>query len=280
MMNKVAVGILGATGIVGQQYVQLLADHPLFEIAFLTASSRNSGKTYREAVAGRWRGLGPTPEKVFNLPVYGVDDIKRASSLCRFVFSALDTDTAKVYEQLYASKGLPVISNTSAHRLDPDVPLLIPEINPHHLAMIPLQKKRRGWENGFIVAKPNCSLQSYLMPLAPLHETFKIRKIIVTTMQSVSGGGYPGVASLDIHDNIIPYIPNEEEKSEKEVLKILGRVAEDRFAQEEDLIISAHCNRVPVLDGHLACVSVGFEKKPTLEQILSVWEEFRGLPQQ
>lgn len=260
-MQKLRVGVLGATGIVGQHYIQLLQDHPFFELSFLAASKDSAGKRFSEA-----------------LTVHAVDEIDLAKKSADFVFSALGNDAAKTFETLYAQAGLPVVSNASAHRLDPDVPLLIPEINPEHLKIIPEQQKRRGWEKGFIVAKPNCSLQSYLFPLFPLHKAFGIKTIILTTLQAVSGAGYPGVSSLDMIDNLIPYIGGEEEKSETEPLKILGALEKGAF-HPASIAISAHCNRVPVLDGHTACVSVEFVDKPTKEEILRLWKEFKGLPQ-
>lgn len=231
-MRRIGVGILGATGHVGQQYLRLLQNHPWFEVRFL-ASSKNA------------------------------DDIESAKKSCSFVFSAMSNEGAKLYEERYAAAGLPVVSNASYHRMSPDVPIIIPEVNASHLSMIPLQRSR-----GFIVTKPNCSLQSYMIPLAPLHERFEVEKIIVTTLQAISGAGYPGVASLDIVDNVIPYISGEEEKCEREPLKIWGNAG---------IEISAHCNRVPVLDGHLACVSVKFRKKPSEQEILALWQNFPGL---
>jgi aspartate-semialdehyde dehydrogenase len=271
MREKLRVGILGATGMVGQHYVRLLQNHPWFEVSYLAAS--REWKSYREA-------LGEKECCSAAMPVHSIDEIEATSAACDFVFSALGTDAALEYERQYAAAGLPVVSNASAHRLDPDVPVLIGEVNPEHLAMIPKQQKNRGWEKGFIVVKPNCSLQSYLFPLFPLHRAFEIKRLIVTTMQAVSGAGYPGVASLDILDNIIPYIGGEEEKSETEPLKILGRMEQGRFVHAAGIEISAHCNRVPVADGHTACVSVEFVQKPSREEILRLWREFRGAPQE
>ena len=245
-MRRIGVGILGATGHVGQQYQRLLKDHPWFEVTFL-ASSKNA------------------------------EDVATAKKSCSFVFSAMSNEGAKLYEELYASQGLPVVSNASCHRMSSDVPMLIAEVNPSHMALIPFQQKNRNWERGFIVTKPNCSLQSYMIPLAPLHERFGVEKIMVTTLQAVSGAGYPGVSSLDIVDNIIPYIGGEEEKSENEPRKIWGKVTNGAIVINETISISAHCNRVPVLDGHMACVSVKFREKPTREEILELWNHFPGL---
>ncbi len=192
-----------------------------------------------------------------------------------------EKDLIRKHEEDYAAAGIPVFSNASAHRSDSDVPMLIAEINPHHLEIIPVQQKKRGWEKGFIAVKPNCSLQSYLTPIyALIAAGYKIEKLIITTMQAVSGAGYPGVASWDVIDNVVPFISGEEEKTEQEPLKILGGIEKGGFAPYKDLAISAHCNRVPLSDGHLACVNVLFgKKKPTREEVLNIWERFRGEPQ-
>ena len=279
-MKKSRVGILGATGLVGQQYVQQLKNHPFFEISFLAASKDSAGKKYGAALTEKGRPLDGIPPHILDLPIHAIDEISQAKDQCDLVFSAVSTEAARTYETLYASAGLPVVSNTSCHRLDPDVPLLIPEINHEHLNVIPHQQKKRGWDKGFIIAKPNCSLQGFLIPLYPLHRVFGIKKLIVVTMQAVSGAGYPGIASLDIIDNIIPYIAGEEEKSEVEPLKILGTIQNEEIVSATAPSISMHCNRVPVLDGHTACVSVEFEKKPSREEILTLWREFRSVPQE
>ncbi len=279
-MKKIPVGILGATGIVGQQYLQLLAEHPWFEITFLASSEQSAGKTYAEAVKGRWHQNSPLKYALGQLYVHSIDDIGSCAKSCSLVFSALTTSAAKTYEEKYASAGLPVVSNASHHRTTPDVPLLIPEINADHLSIIPMQKKNRNWDKGFIVVKPNCSIQSYMIPLDILHKTFQVKKILATTMQAVSGAGYPGVASLDIHDNVIPYIQNEEEKSENEPRKIWGTIRKNQFQENHEIALSIHCNRVSVLDGHMACVSVEFAKKPTIEEILNAWESYESIPQQ
>ena len=278
-MKKIPVGILGATGMVGQQYVQLLANHPWFDLCFLASSELSAGKTYAEAVSGRWHMDAPIAEHFLSLPVHCIDEIASAKKSCRFVFSAITNDAAKIYEEKYAENGIPVISNAAYHRRSADVPVLIPEVNPDHAKMIPIQQKNRNWTKGFIVAKPNCSLQSYMIPLSPLHREFKVARLVVTTLQAVSGAGYPGVSSLDILDNVIPYIANEEEKSEQEPLKMWGHIQDHGICSASNIVISAHCNRVPVLDGHLACVSVQFEKKPNREEILHLWQSFQTLPQ-
>ena len=289
-MAKIPVGILGATGMVGQQYITLLNDHPWFEVRYAAASPRSAGKKYSEAVAGRWHHTcGYTPQ-VGSLTVEDANDVSRAAAAfkrgeCSFVFSALEMgkDETRALEEAYASAGIPVISNASAHRWTPDVPVLIAEINPHHADVIPAQRKAHGWDRGFIAVKPNCSIQSYMKPLHALAAAgFPARRIIVTTLQAVSGAGYPGVPSLDMIDNIVPYIGGEEEKSEKEPLKIFGTIENGLIKNADGLKISAHCNRVPVTDGHTACVSLEFDaKKPTsLEEIKRIWADYRGLPQE
>ena len=279
-MNKLRIGVLGATGMVGQNYISLLENHPWFTVNYLAASERSAGKNYREAVAGRWYMLKDIPKEVESLMVYSIDQLDKAAKNCDFVFSALDTGVAKEYEEKYAEADIPVVSNASSHRHTSDVPMLIAEINPHHTDIIPVQQKNRGWKKGFIVVKPNCSLQSYMTPLFALHREFTVLRAIITTMQAVSGAGHPGVSSYDIIDNIIPYIKGEEEKSEREPNKILGTIEGNRFKYYEGLKISTHCNRVPVIDGHMACVSLEFKKKPSDSQIREIWNTFRALPQE
>lgn len=295
-MQKIRVGILGATGMVGRTYISLLQNHPWFEVGFVAASPNSAGKKYSAAVEGRWHnsaasGMGnrtssdlhlkhPIPASVRNLVVHNVADVGEAKEQCSFVFSALDSDTARQYEEQYAAAGLPVVSNASAHRHAKDVPMIIPEINPEHADIIPVQQKSRKWKHGFIAVKPNCSLQCYMAPLFALHAKFGVKQAIVTTMQAISGGGHSSFSTIDIEDNIIPFIGGEEEKSEREPLKILGRIKGKEIVYSSGPRISAHCNRVPVMDGHMACVSVKFEKKPTREQMLEAWRGFRGLPQE
>jgi aspartate-semialdehyde dehydrogenase len=289
-MAKIPVGILGATGMVGQQYLALLANHPWFEVRYAAASPRSAGKKYADAVAGRWNATAGTPAPhVWDLVVEDANDVARARAAAQrgelaFVFSALEMGKAEiqVLEEAYAGAGIPVVSNASAHRWTADVPMLIAEVNPHHTDIIASQQKARGWDRGFIVVKPNCSIQSYMTPLwALLQAGYEIKRLIVSTLQAVSGAGYPGVASLDIIDNVVPYIGGEEEKSEDEPLKILGRVAEGRIENFPGLKISAHCNRVPVIDGHIACVSLEFGgRKPSIDEVKRVWHSFRGIPQE
>jgi aspartate-semialdehyde dehydrogenase len=297
-MAKIPVGILGATGMVGQQYLALLAHHPWFEVRYAAASPRSAGKKYADAVAGRWNATAGLPApQVWDLVVEDANDLSRAEAARKrgdlaFVFSALEMgkDEIRALEEAYAGAGIPVVSNASAHRWTRDVPMLIAEVNPDHTDIIPLQQKARGWDRGFIAVKPNCSIQSYMTPLwALIQAGYEIKRMIVSTLQAVSGAGYPGVASLDVVDNVVPYIGGEEEKSEDEPLKILGRVAANgeaegsggRIENFQGLKISAHCNRVPVVDGHIACVSLEFgAKKPDIDEVKRVWRSFRALPQE
>lgn len=278
-MDKLRVGILAATGMVGQKYVSLLKDHPWFEMSYFCASERSAGKTYEEAVSGRWHMNCDLPEEVREIAVENAADVSKAKD-CDFVFSALGSGPGKELEHKYAEAGIPVVSNASSHRHTEDVPMIIPEINPEHADIIPIQQKNRGWETGFIAVKPNCSLQSYMTPLFALHKEFGVSRVIITTLQAVSGAGYPGVASWDMLDNFVPLIKGEEEKSEREPLKILGKIAGNKIEYAKNPKISAHCNRVPVLDGHGACVSVEFEDVPGEEDILKAWEEFSAEPQE
>jgi len=288
-MAKIPVGILGATGMVGQQYISLLNDHPWFEVRFVSASPRSAGKKYKDAVAGRWQLAKTYAPHVGSITVEDANDVSRAveankKNKCSFVFSALEMgkDETRALEEEYAAAGIPVISNASAHRWTPDVPVLIAEINPHHADIIPFQQKARGWKKGFIAVKPNCSIQSYMLPLHALVQAgYLAKRIIVTTMQAVSGAGYPGVPSLDIIDNLVPYIGGEEEKSEKEPLKIFGTIINGKIKNAVMPKISACCNRVPVVDGHTACLSLDFGmKKPKLEEIKEIWSAYKGLPQE
>ncbi|AEE16090.1 aspartate-semialdehyde dehydrogenase [Treponema brennaborense] len=285
--HKIAVGVLGATGMVGQRYIYLLKDHPWFEVTYVAASPRSAGKKYREAVESRWLIGSDVPAGVADLVVQDANDAKLALGACKFVFSALemDKDAIKALEAAYAAEGIPVVSNASANRWTDDVPMLIPEINPHHLSVIAEQKKHRGWDKGFIAVKPNCSLQSYMMPIFALQQAgYPVKRMIVTTLQATSGAGYPGVPSFDMIDNIVPYIGGEEEKTEREVLKILGTVKDGKIENAAGPLVAAHCNRVPVIDGHTACVSLEFDlpenKKPSLEEIERVWTAFTALPQE
>ena len=283
-MTKYKVGVIGATGMVGQMYVSLLQNHPWFKVTFVAASSRSAGMSYVEATAGRWNMASPIPRDVKNLMVADAENVELALKNCDLVFSAVEMPEKQMVrdlEEKYAAAGLPVVSNASANRSVEDVPMLIPEINPHHTKIIPAQQKRHGWKRGFIVVKPNCSLQSYLTPIYALqHAGYPISQIFLTTLQAVSGAGYPGVASLDIVDNVVPFIRGEEEKTEIEPLKILGDIRSGKFVKVKGLSISAHCTRVPVTDGHLACVNIKFRGKvPSKEKIIKIWRQFSAPPQ-
>lgn len=284
-MKKFKVGILGATGMVGQNYIRLLENHPWFKVVYLAASANSAGLTYEEAIKNRWHMKTSIPEKVKNIIVEEVENVDKASPKCDFVFSAFeisDKNLVKEIEEKYAAAGIPVVSNASANRQTNDVPMLIPEINYEHLKMIKIQQKNHGWNKGFIVVKPNCSLQSYITPIYALIKAgYPVKKIIITTLQAVSGAGYPGVPSLDMIDNVIPFIDGEEEKTEEEPLKILSVIKNNKFEKNKEIKISATCTRVPVTDGHLASVNILFKnKKPTKEEIIKIWSNFKSLPQE
>jgi aspartate-semialdehyde dehydrogenase len=284
-MTKIKIGVLGATGIVGQNYIKLLQGHPWFQIVDVAASPRSAGKTYLEAVKKKWQMSIPIPEVLQSQIVRDVQDFDSIPSDLSFVFSAINMptkDQIKEVEFEYARRGIPVISNNSAHRWTPDVPMIIGEINHDHVNVIPIQQKNRGFTKGFVVVKPNCSLQSYITTIYALEKSgYKIDKLIITTLQAVSGAGYPGVPSLDIVDNIFPFIGGEEEKTEKEPLKILGKVGEKGIINDDSIQISSTCTRVSVTDGHTACVNVKFkENVPTKEEIIKIWSEFKSIPQE
>ena len=284
MDNKIKVGVIGATGMIGQIYLRLLSNHPWFEVTYLAASPNSAGKKYSDAVAGRWHMKTDIPDKYKDIVVEDASLVEKAVGKCSLIFSAVEMEKQAILavEAEYAKQGFAVVSNNSAHRSTEDVPVMIPEINPEHLDIIPLQQKKHGWTKGFLVVKPNCSIQSYMIPLYALMKAgYKIDKMIVTTLQAVSGAGYPGPASIDLIDNIIPYIGGEEEKSEVEPRKIFGRVQDGKIMPDESLTISAHCNRVPVTDGHTACCSIQFAgKKPEMPEIINIWRNFSALPQE
>ena len=287
MSDKIKVGVLGATGMVGQRYIKLLENHPWFEVTYVAASPRSAGKPYSEAVKNRWLIGAEIPAGVANLIVEDANDEKKALGKCQFVFSALEMgkDEIKALEAAYAAEGIPVVSNASANRWTEDVPMLVPEINYSHLDVIEAQKKHNGWDKGFIAVKPNCSLQTYMMPLHALIQAgYPVKRMIVTTLQATSGAGYPGVASFDMIDNIVPFIGGEEEKTEKECLKILGTVKDGKIENASYPIVSSTCTRGPVVDGHTACVSLEFDlpddQKPSLEEIERVWTSYTSLPQE
>lgn len=274
-MNKIPVAILGATGLVGQRLITLLMDHPYFEIVELAASDNSVGKRYGEAA--RWQLPVEVPDAVGRMPVLPADP---AAVQAPFVFSALPTDIAGDLEVAFARRGAIVSSNASPHRMDPDVPLVIPEVNADHLSLAAAQKRRLG-SDGFILCNGNCTTIHLALALAPLHRRFGLARVLVTSMQALSGAGYPGVSALDIIDNVVPYIGGEEDKVETEPLKFLGEARSDHV-QYADIRISAHCNRVATRDGHLETVSVEFAggAKPGADEIIAAFEEFRGLPQE
>jgi aspartate-semialdehyde dehydrogenase len=284
MSQKIQVGILGATGMVGQNFIRLLANHPWFEVTYLAASPKSAGQTYLEAVSGRWHMSTMIPESIGKIVVQDASNIAGAKGKCQLVFSAveMEKDAITALELAYAAEGFAVVSNNSPHRWTPDVPMVIPEINHGHLDIIPLQRKSRGWSKGLLAVKSNCSIQSYMTPIyAMIKAGYKIDKMFITTLQALSGAGYPGPSAYDIVDNIVPYIGGEEEKSEKEPLKVLGKIDGSQIVPESSIKITAHCNRVPVINGHTACVSVGFDgKKPSVDEVLALWKNFRSVPQE
>jgi aspartate-semialdehyde dehydrogenase len=272
---KLKVGILGATGAVGQRFAQLLANHPWFEVAVLTASDRSVGKRYADACQ-HWLLRGGMPSALAELTVVPTepDAIPRD---VRLLFSALPGSTAGPVEEALAAAGFAVCSNASAHRMDPDVPLLIPDVNPEHARLIPRQQASRGW-HGFIVTNPNCTTTHLVCALKPLHDAFGLASVSVVSMQALSGAGYPGVASLDILDNVIPYIPGEEEKVESEPRKLLGTLT-DEGIQMADFTVTAQCNRVAVRNGHLEAVAVKLRSQATLAEVAAAMASYRGEPQ-
>src|SRR6202030_259742 len=269
MQTRHKIGILGATGVIGQRFIQLLENHPWFEITWLAASDKSSGKTYGEAT--KWKLETPLPTRIAGMMVSPA----APEGAPGIIFAALDTDIARELEPRFAAAGCAVISNSSAFRMQEDVPLVIPEVNADHLGLIEEQSWRRD-SGGYIVTNPNCSAIGLVLALKPLEERFGIESLFVSTMQAVSGAGYPGVASLDILGNVVPFIKNEEEKLQEEVGKLLGRL-DSRKIELLDAKVSAHCNRVAVEDGHTECVSIKFKKKATREEILAAWDEFSPL---
>ena len=273
MTSKLRVGILGATGVVGQRFIQLLEQHPQFEVTALAASDRSQGKAYAEACI--WRLPGEMPERVKTMPVHSCSPPLD----CHVIFSSLPGDMAGQAEEEFARAGYPVISNSSSHRMDADVPLLIPEVNSDHTGLINAQRTARGYDRGYIVTNPNCAAVAIVMALAPLHTRFGVSSCIVTTMQAVSGAGYPGVPSLDIIDNVLPFIGGEEEKIESETRKILGRVGHASI-EDADVLVSAQCLRVNVLDGHLAAIRVKLTQSASTDEIRESLASFTALPQE
>ena len=281
MNQKLRVGILGATGMVGQRFISLLENHPWFEVVTVAASPRSAGKTYEEAVGGRWKMKTPMPEAVKKLVVANVNEVEKVAAGVDFVFSAVDMtkDEIRAIEEEYAKTETPVVSNNSAHRWTPDVPMAVPEINAEHFEVIAAQKERLGTKRGFIAVKPNCSIQSYVPCLAAWNE-FGPKEVVVTTYQAISGAGKTFKDWPEMEANIIPYIGGEEEKSEQEPLRVLGEVKDGQIVKAALPKITCQCIRVPVLDGHTAAVFINFEKKPTKEQLIEKLVNFKGFPQE
>ena len=282
-MKKYKVAIIGATGMVGQRFITLLENHPWFEITALAASPRSAGKTYEEALGGRWKMQTPLSDKIKQMTVYNAEaDVETVAGMVDFAFCAVDMkkDEIKALEEKYAKAECPIMSNNSANRFTDDVPMIIPEINADHAEIINAQRKRLGTKRGFIAVKSNCSLQSYVPALYPLDEKFGVKQVLVCTYQAISGAGKTFDTWPEMVDNVIPYIGGEEEKSEKEPLKIWGKIEGDKIVPATSPAFTAQCLRVPVSDGHTAAVFVNFDKKPTKEEILDVWANFSGKAQE
>ena len=281
MNEKMKVGVVGATGMVGQRFLTLLENHPYFEVTALAASANSAGKTYEDAVGSRWKLETPMPEKYKKMVIIDAEKVDQMAKLCSFVFCAVNMkkDEIRALEEKYAKAELPVVSNNSAHRWTPDVPMVIPEINPEHLEVIKSQRERLGTTRGFIAVKPNCSIQAYVPELTPLRK-YGIKEVVATTYQAISGAGKTFKEWPEMIDNVIPFIGGEEEKSEQEPLRIWGKVEGGEIVKATDTVITTQCIRVPVTDGHTAAVFVKFENKPTKEEILNDWKSFKGLPQE
>ncbi|MEY8336922.1 aspartate-semialdehyde dehydrogenase [Lachnospiraceae bacterium 62-35] len=281
MDQKLKVGILGATGMVGQRFIALLENHPWYEVTAVAASPRSAGKTYEEAVGDRWKMTSPMPEAVKKLVVMNVNEVERVAAGVDFVFSAVDMtkDEIKAIEEAYAKTETPVVSNNSAHRWTPDVPMVVPEINPEHFEVIEFQKKRLGTTRGFVAVKPNCSIQSYA-PVLTAWKEFEPYEVVAATYQAISGAGKTFKDWPEMEGNIIPYIGGEEEKSEQEPLRLWGKIENGEIVKASEPVITCQCIRVPVLNGHTAAVFVKFRKKPTKEELIDCMEKFSGLPQE
>lgn len=281
MEKRLRVGVLGATGMVGQRFISLLENHPWYEVVTVAASPRSAGRTYEEAVGGRWKMTTPMPEAVKNLTVMNVNEVEAVAASVDFVFSAVDMtkEEIKAIEEAYAKTGTPVVSNNSAHRWTPDVPMVVPEINPEHFEVIEDQKKRLGTDRGFIVVKPNCSIQSYA-PVLTAWKEFEPYEVVATTYQAISGAGKTFKDWPEMVENIIPYIGGEEEKSEQEPLRLWGKIENGEIVKASEPVITCLCIRVPVLNGHTAAVFVKFRKKPTKEELIDRMVNFKGLPQE
>lgn len=280
MEKKLKVGVLGATGMVGQRFISLLENHPWYEVVTVAASPRSAGKTYEEAVGNRWKMTTPMPESVKQLTVMNVNEVEKVAAGVDFVFSAVDMtkEEIKAIEEAYAKNETPVVSNNSAHRWTPDVPMVVPEINPEHFEVIKDQRKRLGTERGFIAVKPNCSIQSYA-PVLTAWKEFEPYEVVATTYQAISGAGKTFMDWPEMEGNIIPYIGGEEEKSEQEPLRLWGKIENGQIVKASGLTITCQCIRVPVLNGHTAAAFVKFRKKPSKEELIDRMVNFKGLPQ-
>ncbi len=281
MSQKYKVGVLGGTGMVGQRFISLLENHPWYEVTTIAASPRSAGKTYEEAVGDRWKMKTPMPERAKRIVVRNVNEVASVAEEVDFVFSAVDMgkEEIKAIEEAYARTETPVVSNNSAHRWTPDVPMIIPELNPQHAQIIPAQRTRLGTRAGFVAVKPNCSIQSYTPALHPLL-AYEPKLVVATTYQAISGAGKTFADWPQMVENVIPYIAGEEEKSEQEPLKIWGRIENNQIVKAAAPLITCQCLRVPVPDGHTAAVFVNFEKKPSKEEIIERWRSFKGVPQE
>lgn len=282
-MKQYNVGIIGATGMVGQRFATLLENHPWFNVKALAASPRSAGKTYEEAVGKRWAMTKPMPESMKNMIMLdAAADVNKIASMVDFVFCAVDMkkDEIKALEEAYAKAECPVVSNNSANRFTPDVPMVIPEVNPEHIEIIKAQRERLGTKKGFIAVKSNCSIQSYVPALHPLKEKFGLKKVLACTYQAISGAGKTFETWPEMIDNLIPYIGGEEEKSEQEPLKVWGRIENNQIVKTDEPSITTQCLRVPVSDGHTAAVFVSFDKKPSKDEIIQLWNDFKGVPQE
>lgn len=281
MSEKLKVGVLGATGMVGQRFITLLAEHPWFEVTTLAASPRSAGKTYDECVEGRWKMTTPIPDAVKNIVVKNVNEVESVAAEVDFVFSAVDMtkDEIKAIEEAYAKAETPVVSNNSAHRWTPDVPMMVPEINPEHAAVIEFQRQRLGTKRGFVAVKPNCSIQSYA-PVFSAWKDFGVTEAVVTTYQAISGAGKTFKDWPEMEGNIIPYIGGEEEKSEKEPLRLWGKIENGVIVPAESPRITSQCIRVPILNGHTAAVFVNLKEKPDKQELIDAMTSFSGRPQE
>ena len=281
-MKKYRVGVIGGTGMVGQRFVTLLAEHSWFDLTVIAASARSAGKPYEEAVGQRWVMASPIPEKARQIAVMDAADVEAVAEKVDFVFCAVDMKKEEIQalEERYARAECPVVSNNSAHRWTKDVPMVVPEVNPEHIRVIEAQRRRLGTRRGFIAVKSNCSIQSYVPALTPLREEFGLKQVLACTYQAISGAGKTFASWPEMVDNMIPYIGGEEEKSEQEPLKVWGRVENGEIVKAEKPLITAQCLRVPVSDGHMAAVFASFEKKPSREEILARWAAYKGRPQE